>query len=31
MKYLATIDGSRGAYGVVIPDMPGVAVPWETP
>ena len=23
MKYPAIIDGERGAYGVVIPDMPG--------
>ena len=23
MKYPAVIDGERGAYGVVIPDMPG--------
>ena len=23
MKYPAVIDGSKGAYGVVVPDMPG--------
>ena len=23
MKYPAVIDGSRGAYGVVVPDIPG--------
>jgi predicted RNase H-like HicB family nuclease len=24
-RYLALIDGKRGAYGVVVPDLPGCA------